>query len=150
MTKTFITIRVTDSEGRSDAFTYELSVGVGQERQTIEARGGSVVIDIFEKHIMDEYSAKLCSYLIDKFKKSLEVTQGIVDIRGKGLMIGIELEKDRPNLVEKALENKLLINVTSGKVIRLLPPLIMNEKEADQVVSILTSILKKYLSLIHI
>ena len=82
--------------------------------------------------------------LIDKFKKSLEGTQGIVDIRGKGLMIGIELEKDCPNLVEKALENKLLINVTSGKVIRLLPPLIMNEKEADQVVSILTSILKKY------
>ena len=93
---------------------------------------------------MDEYAAKLGSYLIDKFKKSLEGTQGIVDIRGKGLMIGIELEKDCPNLVEKALENKLLINVTSGKVIRLLPPLIMNEKEADQVVSILTSILKKY------
>ena len=102
------------------------------------------VIDILEKHKMDEYAAKLGSYLIDKFKKSLEGIQGIVDIRGKGLMIGIELEKDCPNLVEKALENKLLINVTSGKVIRLLPPLIMNEKEADQVVSILTSILKKY------
>ena len=102
------------------------------------------VIDILEKHKMDEYAAKLGCYLIDKFKKSLEGTQGIVDIRGKGLMIGIELEKDCPNLVEKALENKLLINVTSGKVIRLLPPLIMNEKEADQVVSILTSILKKY------
>ena len=102
------------------------------------------VIDILEKHKMDEYAAKLGSYLIDKFKKSLEGTQGIVDIRGKGLMIGIELEKDCPNLVEKALENKLLINVRSGKVIRLLPPLIMNEKEADQVVSILTSILKKY------
>ena len=102
------------------------------------------VIDILEKHKMDEYAAKLGSYLIDKFKKSLEGTQGIVDIRGKGLMIGIELEKDCPNLVEKALENKLLINVTSGKVIRLLPPLIMNEKEADQVVSILSSILKKY------
>ena len=102
------------------------------------------VIDILEKNKMDEYAAKLGSYLIDNFKKSLEGTQGIVDIRGKGLMIGIELEKDCPNLVEKALENKLLINVTSGKVIRLLPPLIMNEKEADQVVSILTSILKKY------
>ena len=102
------------------------------------------VIDILEKNKMDEYAAKLGSCLIDNFKKSLEGNQGIVDVRGKGLMIGIELEKDCPNLVEKALENKLLINVTSGKVIRLLPPLIMNEKEADQVVSILTSILKKY------
>ena len=43
------------------------------------------------------------------------------------------------------LENKLLINVTSGNVIRLLPPLVMNEKEADQVTSILVNVLKKYL-----
>ena len=60
-------------------------------------------------------------------------------------MIGIELEKECPDLAEKILENKLLINVTSGNVIRLLPPLVMNEKEADQVTSILANVLKKYL-----
>ena len=71
--------------------------------------------------------------------------RGVADIRGKGLMIGIELEKECPDLVEKTLENKLLINVTSGNVIRLLPPLVMNEEEADQVTSILANVLKKYL-----
>ena len=60
-------------------------------------------------------------------------------------MMAIELEKNCPDLVEKALNNKLLINVTSGNVIRLLPPLIMTKLEADQVVSILTDTLKKYL-----
>ena len=68
-----------------------------------------------------------------------------MDIRGKGLMMAIELEKNCSDLVEKALNNKLLINVTSGNVIRLLPPLIMTKLEADQVVSILTDTLKKYL-----
>ena len=60
-------------------------------------------------------------------------------------MMAIELKKNCPDLVEKALNNKLLINVTSGNVIRLLPPLIMTKLEADQVVSILTDTLKKYL-----
>ena len=103
------------------------------------------VIDILETNKMDEYAAKLGSYLLDNFRESLKGIYGVVDIRGKGLMIGIELEKECLDLVEKALKNKLLINVTSGNVIRLLPPLVMSEKEADQVVSVLTNVLKKYL-----
>jgi len=103
------------------------------------------VIDILEVNKMDEYAAKLGSYLLQNFRESLKGIEGIVDIRGKGLMIGIELEKECLDLVEKALKNKLLINVTSGNVIRLLPPLVMSEKEADQVVSILANVLKKYL-----
>ena len=103
------------------------------------------VIDILEVNKMDEYAAKLGSYLLNNFRESLKGVEGIVDIRGKGLMIGIELEKECLDLVEKALKNKLLINVTSGNVIRLLPPLVMSEKEADQVVSILANVLKKYL-----
>ncbi len=103
------------------------------------------VIDILEVNKMDEYAAKLGSYLLNNFRESLKGVEGIVDIRGKGLMIGLELEKECLDLVEKALKNKLLINVTSGNVIRLLPPLVMSEKEADQVVSILANVLKKYL-----
>ena len=109
------------------------------------SRVALAVIDILETNKMDEYAAKLGGYLLNNFRNSLEGLQGVVDIRGKGLMIGIELEKECSNLVKKALENKLLINVTSGNVIRLLPPLIMSEKEADQVVSILTDVLKKHL-----
>ncbi len=103
------------------------------------------VINILETKKIDEHAAVLGSYFLENFRKSLEGVQGIIDIRGKGLMMAIELEKNCPDLVEKALNNKLLINVTSGNVIRLLPPLIMTKLEADQVVSILTDTLKKYL-----
>ena len=103
------------------------------------------VINILETKKIDKHAAELGSYFLENFRKSLEGVQGIIDIRGKGLMMAIELEKNCPDLVEKALNNKLLINVTSGNVIRLLPPLIMTELEADQVVSILTDTLKKYL-----
>ncbi len=103
------------------------------------------VINVLETKKIDKHAADLGSYFLENFRKSLEGVQGIIDIRGKGLMMAIELEKNCPDLVEKALNNKLLINVTSGNVIRLLPPLIMTKLEADQVVSILTDTLKKYL-----
>jgi len=103
------------------------------------------VINILETKKIDKHAGELGSYFLENFRKSLEGVQGIIDIRGKGLMMAIELEKNCPDLVEKALNNKLLINVTSGNVIRLLPPLIMSKLEADQVVSILTDTLKKYL-----
>ena len=103
------------------------------------------VINILETKKIDKHAAELGSYFLENFRKSLEGVQGIIDIRGKGLMMAIELEKNCPDLVEKALNNKLLINVTSGNVIRLLPPLIMTKLEADQVISILTDTLKKYL-----
>ena len=103
------------------------------------------VINILEAKKIDKHASELGSYFLDNFRRSLEGVQGIIDIRGKGLMMAIELEKNCPDLAEKALNNKLLINVTSGNVIRLLPPLIMTKLEADQVVSILTETLKDYL-----
>ncbi|MFL2555893.1 MAG: aspartate aminotransferase family protein [Gammaproteobacteria bacterium] len=107
------------------------------------------VVNLLEKEEMDQQVAKLGIYFLKKLKESLQGMKGVIDIRGKGLMMGIELEKDCLNLVAKALERKLLINVTSSNVIRLLPPLIMKESEADEVVLILTDILKKHLLHAH-
>jgi acetylornithine/N-succinyldiaminopimelate aminotransferase len=56
----------------------------------------------------------------------------IVDIRGRGLMLGFELDRECPELVQKALEAGLLVNVTAGKTIRLLPPLVISEHEARE------------------
>jgi acetylornithine aminotransferase len=56
---------------------------------------------------------------------------GVVDIRGQGLLIGIELDRPCTDLVQRALEQKLLINVTADRVVRLLPPLVMSDDEAD-------------------
>lgn len=79
------------------------------------------------------------------FAKALADVAGIVDIRGQGLMIGIELNKPCGVLVGQALEAGLLINVTSDNVVRLLPALIINEAEVDELVSRLAPIIRQFL-----
>ncbi len=111
----------------------------------LASRAALAVIEVLEAQQLEQRAAELGNRLLTSFKAALSEVQGISDIRGKGLMLGIELEKDCPDLVEIALNEHLLINVTSGNVIRLLPPLIMNDAEADQLVSILGNILKEYL-----
>ena len=133
------------ARGKSAKFFQAGSHGSTFGGNPLGSRDALEVINILETKKIDKHAAELGSYFLENFRKSLEGVQGIIDIRGKGLMMAIELEKNCPDLVEKALNNKLLINVTSGNVIRLLPPLIMTKLEADQVVSILTDTLKKYL-----
>jgi len=63
-----------------------------------------------------------------------------------GLMLGIELDRPCNELVGRALEAGLLINVTADKIVRLLPPLIMNLDEARQVLDILSALIRDFLS----
>ncbi|HXZ54161.1 MAG TPA: aspartate aminotransferase family protein [Burkholderiales bacterium] len=71
---------------------------------------------------------------------------GVAEIRGQGLMIGIELDRPCGELVGQALEAGLLINVTMDNVIRLLPPLIMNEAEARETLAILVPLVRAFLA----
>ncbi len=84
-------------------------------------------------------------YLMQAFKQALEGSPGVVDIRGKGLMLGIELNRPCGSLVQRALEAGLLINVTRDNVIRLLPPLIMNQTEAAELVQRLAPLIRQFL-----
>ncbi len=84
--------------------------------------------------------------MLDGFKQQLADVEGVVDIRGKGLMIGIELDRDCPELVQKALEKHLLINVAGGNRIRLLPPVIINEAQAQQIIDIVSALVQDFLS----
>ena len=68
----------------------------------------------------------------------------MVQIRGEGLMIGIELAQPCDDLVKLALEQGLLINVTAENVIRLLPPLVMREAEAQQLIDILSGLIRQF------
>src|ERR1017187_4075876 len=79
------------------------------------------------------------------FGGQLEGIAGVVDIRGDGLMIGIELDRPCTELVTQALAAGLLINVTVEKVIRLMPPLVFSDAEADQLVAGLSALVKKFL-----
>ncbi|MCK5876287.1 MAG: aspartate aminotransferase family protein [Candidatus Marithrix sp.] len=80
------------------------------------------------------------------FKKNLTNVTGIKEIRIKGLMIGIELEQACGHLVSKALEHNLLINVTAEKVIRLLPPLILTNQQADEIIVTVSNLVKEELA----
>lgn len=84
-----------------------------------------------------DYASKALSmgdYIQQQFKAKLANQAMVKDIRGKGLLLGVELQKDCPELVQKALKKRLLINVTHGNVIRLLPALNISQQEADQLV----------------
>lgn len=80
------------------------------------------------------------------FAKALEGVAGVVDIRGAGLMIGIELDRPCSVLVARALEAGYLINVTADKVIRLLPPLNFSGADAATLVEGLTPLIKEFLA----
>lgn len=112
----------------------------------LAARAALSVIEVLENDKLVERAKELGNRLIDGFKDSLSDIKEIKEIRGKGLMIGIELENGCAELVGLALKEKLLINVTAGNIIRLLPPLVMTNDEADDVVSILSNVIKNYLN----
>jgi acetylornithine/N-succinyldiaminopimelate aminotransferase len=112
----------------------------------LAARAALAVIDVLETENLVERAKTLGNRLIEGLKQSLNGLNGIKEIRGKGLMIGIELEQDCADLVGLALEQNLLINVTSDNVIRLLPPLVMTDDEIDEVISKLSGLLKNYLN----
>ncbi len=84
--------------------------------------------------------------LLAGLREALAGRPGVTEVRGHGLMIGVELDRPCGDLVGQALEAGLLINVTMENVIRLLPPLIMNEGEARQVLSILVPLVRSFLS----
>ena len=78
--------------------------------------------------------AALGDRMQNRFKQALAGDNRVREIRGHGLMLGIELAEAPERFVERALEARLLLNVTQGKVIRLLPPFILTDAEADQIV----------------
>lgn len=111
----------------------------------LASRAALAVIKTLEEENLAQRAEVLGNRLLDGFKQALKGVQGIKEIRGIGLMLGIELDNDAPDLVALALKEKLLINVTAGNVIRLLPVLVMSDSEADQIVSTLSKLLKAYL-----
>ncbi len=95
----------------------------------------STVIDTIKSENLLTNANEMGSYILNSFKDKLVKLDGVREIRGMGLMIGIELDNECTGLVKLALEQHLLINVTAGNVIRLLPPLIIDQQQADTIVN---------------
>ena len=102
-------------------------------------------LEVIDDEDLLRNSLELGDFMRMMFKAQLAGLSDVNQIRGQGLMIGIELSRPCGDLVKEALRQGLLINVTSDRVVRLLPPLVMQRSEAEQVVNILSAIIKKFL-----
>ena len=87
-----------------------------------------------ERDNLVERAANLGERMVNRLSAALAGSNQVKEIRGLGLMIAVELDHDAPELVEKALDKGVLINVTQGNIVRLLPPLTLTDSEADQLI----------------
>lgn len=104
------------------------------------------VLHTIEQDDLVAHAEQMGAYLLEGFRSRLGDLAGVKEIRGKGLMLGIELDRPCPELVKLALDKRLLINVTAGSVIRLLPPLILNRDEADRILDTVDALVRDLLA----
>ncbi len=109
-------------------------------------RAALAVIETIEQDNLRQRAEKLGQRFYQGFLKALEGTAGVQEIRVKGLMVGIELDKPCGQLVNQALEKQLLINVTAERVVRLLPPLILSDTQADEIISTVSQLIRAFLN----
>jgi len=106
---------------------------------------GLATLSIIQEEKLRENADKMGNLIAQGFRAAFADTPEVVSIRNAGLMIGVELDKPCAELVKLALAEHMLINVTAERVIRLLPPLVINESEVAHLVSKLSAVVKKFL-----
>ncbi|WP_424192503.1 aspartate aminotransferase family protein [Ampullimonas aquatilis] len=108
-------------------------------------RAALETIAVIEQDGLLQHAADLGEHFFSRFKAELADVPGVLEIRGKGLMIGIELIKPCAEIVALAREQGVLLNVTADSVIRLLPPLIFTQTQADLLIDTLVPIIRQFL-----
>ena len=109
------------------------------------AAGLAVLAALEAENLLDN-AHRVGNHLKDRLAAELAGTPGVTEVRGRGLMLGIELARPCGALVTRALQAGLLINVTRDRVVRLLPPLILSLEEADQIVAILVPLIRQFVA----
>ena len=109
-------------------------------------RAGVETLRIMEEEGLLENAAKVGAHLKDALQAGLAGVEGFREIRGQGLMLGIELDKPCGALLAQGAERGLLFSVTADRVVRLVPPLILSLQEADEIVAILVQLIKEFLA----
>lgn len=102
-------------------------------------------LDVIEADNLRDKAVERGDFIRGALSKRLSGVAGVVDIRGIGLMIGVELDRPCAELVPRASDRGLLVNVTAERVVRLLPPLILSEAEAEQLVDIVATVISDFL-----
>ena len=149
---------VTTSKGLGNGFPIGACIAAGKAAELMQPGnhgstfGGNplacaaalATINTIENHDLLSRAAVIGDRILDGLKKGLSESDHVLDIRGIGCMIGIELNKPCKSLFMAAMEKGLIINVTADKVIRLLPPFVMTDDEVDQVLAILVPLIKDF------
>ena len=102
------------------------------------------VVNTMKKDKLAERSKALGKAMVAQLEKSLEGNEAVINIRGIGLMLAVELDRPCSELLQKALEKKLLINVTANSVVRLLPPLIISDQQATEITEKVASLINEF------
>ena len=103
-------------------------------------------LEAIEEENLMKNAERVGGLILSGLREGLRGVPGVTEIRGQGLMIGVELDRPCGELVKRALDAGLLINVTMDNVVRLLPPLVMKEREAREVLSILLPLMRDFLA----
>jgi acetylornithine aminotransferase len=149
---------VTTSKGLGNGFPIGACLAAGKAAELMQPGnhgstfGGNplacaaalATINTIENHDLLSRAAVIGDRILDGLKKGLSESDHVLDIRGIGCMIGIELNKPCKSLFMAAMEKGLIINVTADKVIRLLPPFVMTDDEVDQLLAILVPLIKDF------
>ena len=109
-------------------------------------RAGVETLRIMQEEGLLQNAATVGEHLKNALQAGLAGVAGVREIRGQGLMLGIELDKPCGALLTQGLERGLLFSVTAERVVRLVPPLILSTAEADEIVSILVPLIKEFLA----
>ena len=103
-------------------------------------------LDVIEQDGLMARAHTLGETIRNGLRAALDGVAAVTEIRGDGLMIGVELDRNCGELVQRALDAGLLINVTADKVVRLLPPLIFSDAEAAELVSTLARLIREFVA----
>jgi acetylornithine aminotransferase len=109
-------------------------------------RAGLTTIDVMEEDGLLENASVMGSLIMDGMRRELAGVDGVVEVRGSGLMIGIEMARPCGEVVAMALKAGLVLNVTADSVVRLLPPLIFTREHSELTVATLAPILREVAS----
>ncbi len=110
----------------------------------LATRAALTVLDIIQKDNIIANAKAMGDYFMTEFTQQLSSVEHVKEVRGLGLMIGIELTHRCADLVSAACEQGLLINVTADNTVRLLPPLVINKEQADEVIKIVTALISSH------
>ncbi|TNF03078.1 MAG: acetylornithine transaminase [Gammaproteobacteria bacterium] len=102
---------------------------------------GLATVNVIKQQNLCQQATDMGNYLLQQLTDRLDGLESVKEVRGQGLMLGIEMKQPCTELVDKAAAKGLLINVTAQSVIRLLPPLTISREEADQLVQTLGELL---------